>query len=254
MLAALYMLYTFVLIKVKKDVVPQEAIREGEVIYSVWDGIKAFVPFIFLILAVMGAILAGICAPTEAAGLGAFGAFLIALAYRKINWQVLKESAISTLKTSTMIAFIAIGANIFTAVFFGVGCGTVVKQFIACLRFRPNWDNDNYTSDSIPIRNAHRLGRNTAYRSSDLYADYSRFWNGSLMGGYDDSYNTAILLPNTTFCIRFVLYKRYCSQRYNYHRHLLGRNSFYRSGYIVTYSMLGFPRNHYLASQSFSTN
>jgi ABC-type metal ion transport system substrate-binding protein len=74
------------------------------------------------------------------------------------------------------------------------------------------------------------------------------------MGGYDDSYNTAILLPNTTFCIRFVLYKRYCSQRYNYHRHLLGRNSFYRSGYIVTYSMLGFPRNHYLASQSFSTN
>lgn len=137
MLAALYMLYTFVLIKVKKDVVPEQAIREGEVIYSVWDGIKAFVPFIFLILAVMGAILAGICAPTEAAGLGAFGAFLIALAYRKINWQVLKESAISTLKTSTMIAFIAIGANIFTAVFFGVGCGTVVKQFIAALGLGP---------------------------------------------------------------------------------------------------------------------
>ena len=90
------MLYTFVLIKVKKDVVPQEAIREGEVIYSVWDGIKAFVPFIFLILAVMGAILAGICAPTEAAGLGAFGAFMIALAYRKIIRQVQKESAFST--------------------------------------------------------------------------------------------------------------------------------------------------------------
>ncbi len=133
LLSAMYMLYTFVLIKVKKDVVPEQAIREGEQIYSIWDGIKAFVPFIFLILAVMGSILAGICAPTEAAALGAFGAFLLALAYRKVNWQVIVESAISTLKTSTMIAFIAIGANIFTAVFFGVGCGTVVKEFIAAL-------------------------------------------------------------------------------------------------------------------------
>ena len=45
----------------------------------------------------MGAILAGICAPTEAAALGAFGAFLIALGFRMLNWQVIKEAALSTL-------------------------------------------------------------------------------------------------------------------------------------------------------------
>ena len=133
LLSFMYLLYIFILIKIKKDVVPEQAIQEGEEIYSVWDGIKAFVPFILLILAVMGAILAGICAPTEAAALGAFGAFLIALGFRRLNWQVIKEAALSTLKTSTMIAFIAIGANLFTAVFFGVGCGTVVNNFITSL-------------------------------------------------------------------------------------------------------------------------
>lgn len=133
LLAFLYLMYVFFLIKLKKDVVPEQAILEGEEIYSIWDGIKAFVPFIVLIFAVMGAILAGITAPTEAAALGAFGAIVIAFAFRKLNWKVIKESAISTLKTSTMIAFIAVGANLFTAVFFGVGCGTVVNNFIASL-------------------------------------------------------------------------------------------------------------------------
>ncbi|HZJ84622.1 MAG TPA: TRAP transporter large permease subunit [Syntrophomonadaceae bacterium] len=137
LLAFLYLVYTFLLIKFKKGVVPDQALHEGEEIYTIWDGIKAFVPFIAVIFAVMGAILFGIAAPTEAAALGAFGATVIALAFRKLNWRVIKESAMSTLKITTMVAFVAVGANIFTAVFFGVGGGAVVSNFVSALGLGP---------------------------------------------------------------------------------------------------------------------
>ena len=55
--------------------------------------LKSLLPPLVLILSVMGTILAGVATPTEAAGLGAFGAFILAALNRKLNWTVLKESS-----------------------------------------------------------------------------------------------------------------------------------------------------------------
>ena len=57
--------------------------------------LKSLIPPLALILAVMGTILAGIATPTEAAGLGAAGAALLAVANRKLNWRVIRESSVT---------------------------------------------------------------------------------------------------------------------------------------------------------------
>ena len=70
-----------------------------------------------LILAVLGSILSGIATPTEAAGVGAFGALVLALLGKKLTTSVLQEIGESTLKTSSMVFLILIGASLFSLVF-----------------------------------------------------------------------------------------------------------------------------------------
>ncbi|MEM8704389.1 MAG: TRAP transporter large permease subunit, partial [Pseudomonadota bacterium] len=85
-----------------------------------WEDVKevllAVVPPMFLILLVLGSIFAGIATPTEASGLGAMGATLLALANRRLNWQVLKDVSRSTLNTSGYIVGIFLAANFFAFV------------------------------------------------------------------------------------------------------------------------------------------
>ena len=66
-----------------------------------------------LFVVVMGGIYFGIFSPTEAAGIGAFGAFIFLLARRRLTWQVLKDSLFDTGKTTAMIFLIMMGAMIF---------------------------------------------------------------------------------------------------------------------------------------------
>jgi tripartite ATP-independent transporter DctM subunit len=130
LLSGLYLLFIIVSAKIKPSWYPlqQEDVYAGK--YTIWDGIKAFAPFIFLILAVLGAIFFGLTAPTEAAGLGAFGSIIIAAAFKKLNFKVLKEAALSSLKVSAMVLYVALGANLFTSVFFLAGGGRVVSDFM----------------------------------------------------------------------------------------------------------------------------
>ena len=76
---------------------------------------------ISLIFLVLGSIFAGIATPTEAAAIGAFGAFLIALINKKVNLHFLKETSERTAIVSTMIFTILISASIFSLIFRGVG-------------------------------------------------------------------------------------------------------------------------------------
>ncbi len=92
--------------------------------------LSTLVPPVILILSVLGSIFFGVAAPTEAAGVGAFVATLLALAYRRLNWPVLKEAGLLTVRLSGMIFLIAIMAFAFTAVFIRAGCGEVVEELI----------------------------------------------------------------------------------------------------------------------------
>jgi len=107
--------------------------------YSAADKIKmlftSVVPVVALILAVLGSIFFGLAAPTEAAALGAFGAVLLAIAYRGLNWKGVKEACINTVTTTSMVMLVMVGAAFFTSVFMRLGCGAVVEDVILGLPF-----------------------------------------------------------------------------------------------------------------------
>lgn len=87
-------------------------------------------PPILLIGAVLGSILFGLAAPTEAASLGGFCATLLCVAYRRFTWGMLKEVVYLTLKTTSMIMMIVLGASIFTSVFWALGGNHAIETLL----------------------------------------------------------------------------------------------------------------------------
>lgn len=97
--------------------------------------LTSMIPPVFLILAVLGSIFFGIAAPTEAAGVGALAAIVMAATYRTLNLQVLKETTYGTMRTFSMVFVIVVGASFFTGVFLSLGCGDVVANFVLSAPF-----------------------------------------------------------------------------------------------------------------------
>ena len=93
--------------------------------------LRGLAPPLILIVAVLGSILGGLATPTEAAGVGAMGALALAAAYRSLDVPVLKEICTSTLKTTSMVFFILIGASVFSLVFRGYGGDELVQGLFA---------------------------------------------------------------------------------------------------------------------------
>lgn len=89
--------------------------------------VKSLVPPLILIIAVLGSILSGAATPTEAAGVGALGAILLAMANRQLSLNIFKDVAISTAKVTSMVYMILMGASIFSLVFRGFGGDIVVE-------------------------------------------------------------------------------------------------------------------------------
>ncbi|MCH8070617.1 MAG: TRAP transporter large permease subunit [Proteobacteria bacterium] len=95
--------------------------------------IHALVPPLGLILAVLGSILLGLATPTEAAGVGGMGALLIAVLRKQLNLERLQEIMRSTLRISSMVFMILIGASIFSLVFRGYGGDDGVRAVLDSL-------------------------------------------------------------------------------------------------------------------------
>jgi tripartite ATP-independent transporter DctM subunit len=94
---------------------------------------KALVPPLFLIVAVLGSIFAGIASPTEAAAVGAVGAMFLTMASGRFNMGILQEVMISTTKLTCMVFIILVGAAAFGLVFRGLGGDTLVREFLGGL-------------------------------------------------------------------------------------------------------------------------
>jgi TRAP-type mannitol/chloroaromatic compound transport system permease large subunit len=92
--------------------------------------LASFFPLLVLILAVLGSIVFGLATPTEAAAVGAFGGFLLALAYRQFNLGMLKESVFLTAKTSAMVCWLFVGSAIFSAAFALLGGQELVERWV----------------------------------------------------------------------------------------------------------------------------
>ena len=97
--------------------------------------LTSMVPPLFLIFAVLGTIFFGVAAPSEAGGMGALGAIIVAACYGNLTWINLKESALVTLRISSMVLFIALAGKFFTAVFLSMGAIDLVNNFLLGLPF-----------------------------------------------------------------------------------------------------------------------
>jgi tripartite ATP-independent transporter DctM subunit len=95
------------------------------------------VPLIGLIAATLGSILAGLATPTEASGIGALGAMLLAIAYRKVTLAGLTRALRSTMATSSMVLLLAVTSNIFGAVFARLGTANWITDSMLALPFSP---------------------------------------------------------------------------------------------------------------------
>jgi tripartite ATP-independent transporter DctM subunit len=92
--------------------------------------LKAMLPPVLLIAAVIGTIFAGIAPPTEAAAVGCSAAILLAIVYRKFNFKMLRTAALETLKVSAFVVMIAAMSYAFVGIFMNAGAGDVVANMI----------------------------------------------------------------------------------------------------------------------------
>jgi tripartite ATP-independent transporter DctM subunit len=94
---------------------------------------RALFPPLFLIVAVLGSIFAGIASPTEAAAVGAVGASILTIANRKFNMAILRTVMISTMRLTCMVFIILCGAAAFGLVFRGLHGDDLVRNFLGGL-------------------------------------------------------------------------------------------------------------------------
>lgn len=116
---------------------PPEERAKVPTLHKLRLAITSLVPPLVLIFLVLGTIFLGIAPPTEAAGLGALGAALMALAWGRMNWHVLYESCKELLAIGGMLCMVFAGASMFTGVFLGIGGGEVVTNFLLALPVGP---------------------------------------------------------------------------------------------------------------------
>ena len=101
--------------------------------HSLAKVMRNLLPPVILIVAVLGSILAGAATPTEAAGVGAFGATVLAAIKGQLSIARLREVVQSTTEVTSMVFLILIGAAVFSLVFRGFGGEELVEQFFAGL-------------------------------------------------------------------------------------------------------------------------
>jgi tripartite ATP-independent transporter DctM subunit len=102
-----------------------------------WLLATSFFPLAVLILSVLGSILFGLATPTEAASIGALGGMVLAVAYRAMTFQRLRESVYLTVRTTAMVCWLFVGSYTFSAVFSYLGGEQVISEFVTGLDITP---------------------------------------------------------------------------------------------------------------------
>jgi len=97
----------------------------------------SFFPLALMILAVLGTIVFGLATPTEAAAMGSLGGLLLAAAYRRLNYVVLRESVYLTAKTSAMVCWLFVGSSIFSAAFALLGGQEIINNWVLGMDLTP---------------------------------------------------------------------------------------------------------------------
>jgi tripartite ATP-independent transporter DctM subunit len=99
--------------------------------------LRDLIPLGFIIFMVIGFIFLGVATPTEAAATGTLGSFILALLYRRLNWEVIKKAVMGTVKVTTMIFMIVIVSTTYGQILAFTGAAAGMTEFITKLSIPP---------------------------------------------------------------------------------------------------------------------
>ena len=128
-----YIIYLMVVCRIHPDWGPAmsaEGLAEMPLKKRISGSLINLIPPLILIFAVLGSIFGGIATPTEAAGMGAIFALILAIFYKQFSLEMLKESLIDTAKTTAMVFIILFGAAAFTGVFMSLDGDQIIADWV----------------------------------------------------------------------------------------------------------------------------
>lgn len=133
-MAALFSAYIAVRVLIRRDLAPPR--EEAHLPWRTRVGHAAHIlPIMGLMVAVLGGIYSGVTTPTEAAAIGAFGAILLSIGYRTFSLKMFSESLLSSVRTTCMVLFIIMGAQILSTALTYAGITREMSQWIVDMNF-----------------------------------------------------------------------------------------------------------------------
>ncbi|CAI8229515.1 MAG: C4-dicarboxylate TRAP transporter large permease protein DctM [Arcobacter lacus] len=152
-LVGAYVLFILVVSYFYKDMAPaipadpNRGSKKSQVVKALID----IIPSLTLIVLVLGSIFAGIATPTESAAVGCIGAILLAVMYKSFSFQTVKEASMESVKITSMVFGILIGATAFSMVFSYTGGEEIVEHFFLSLPGDEKWGFIIFTMIAILI-------------------------------------------------------------------------------------------------------
>jgi tripartite ATP-independent transporter DctM subunit len=136
-MSGLYLVYIVLWCHIKPEEAPMYDVPHVPLKEKVMATVQYLLPLCFIIFMVIGFIFLGVATPTEAAATGTLGSFLLALAYKRLNWEIMKKSVMGTVKVTTMIFMIIIVSSTYGQILAFTGAASGMTNFITNLSVSP---------------------------------------------------------------------------------------------------------------------
>jgi len=137
-LAGLYICYVLIRVMITPSLAPKPNLEDVPPPTKIYmDLLVSFVPLTVLIMLVLGSILGGLATPAEAAAMGALGGLVLAVLYRSLSWQKVKEAVFLTAKATAMVCWLFIGSWTFASVFSVLGGHDVIEGWVVGMNLEP---------------------------------------------------------------------------------------------------------------------
>jgi tripartite ATP-independent transporter DctM subunit len=136
-MSGLYLAYVLAWVRIKPEEAPMYEVPHIPLKEKVIATVQYLLPLGFIIFMVIGFIFLGVATPTEAAATGTLGAFILALIYRRLNWEIIRKSVKSTVKVTVMIFMIIIVSSTYGEILAFTGAASGMTNFITNLSVHP---------------------------------------------------------------------------------------------------------------------
>ena len=138
LLACLYIVYVVVRVMITPSIAPKPTMEDAPSRATIYlQLLTSFVPLTVLIALVLGSILGGLATPAEAAAMGALGGLLLAVVYRTLSWQKVKDSVYLTAKATAMVCWLFVGSWTFASVFSYLGGHDIIEHWVLGMNLQP---------------------------------------------------------------------------------------------------------------------